>query len=101
MMISVPTLKNLEIWFIKRALFNVSSMKLLIVNQSVSSSPSKIRRGGEGALMPQEEVIRGQIILLRPNGHLPYLRGGVEYQQLIFVELTLNLAAWRLSVRLS
>ena len=64
-------------------------MKLLIVNQHVSNSPSKIR-GGQGALMSQEEVIRGYIILLRPNGHLPYLRGGVEYQQLIFVELTLT-----------
>ena len=39
-------------------LFNVSSMKLLIVNQRVSNSPSKIR-GGQGALMHQEEVIGG------------------------------------------
>ena len=37
-------------------LFNVSSMKLLIVNQCVSNSPSKIR-GGRGALTPQEKVL--------------------------------------------
>ena len=64
-------------------------MVLLIINQRISDSPSKIR-GGQGALISQEEVIRGQIILLRPNGHLPYLRGGVEYQQLILIELTLS-----------
>ena len=45
-------------------------MVLLIINQRISDSPSKIR-GGQGALISQEEVIRGQIILLRPNGHLP------------------------------
>ena len=31
-------------------------MKLLIVNQCVSNSPSKIR-GGRGALIPQEKVL--------------------------------------------
>ena len=36
--------------------FNVSSTKLLIVNQRVCNSPSKIR-GGQGALMSQEEVL--------------------------------------------
>ena len=36
--------------------FNVRLMKLFIVNQRVSDTPSKIR-GGQGALMPQEEVL--------------------------------------------
>ena len=36
--------------------FNVSSMKLLIVNQCVSNSPSNLR-GGRGALIPQEKVL--------------------------------------------
>ena len=39
--------------FIVFLLINVSSAKLLIVNQCVSNSPSKIR-GGWGALILQE-----------------------------------------------
>ena len=65
-------------------------MKLLIVNQHVSNSPSKIR-GGQGALMSQEEVIRGYIILLRPNGHLPYLRGGAQVSATYFRRTHINL----------
>ena len=41
---------------ISQPLYNVSSTKLLIVNQCVSNSPSKIR-GGWGALIAQEKVL--------------------------------------------
>ena len=58
-------------------------------NLFINNTPSKIR-GGKGALMPQEDMLRGKIILLRPDGHLPYLRGGVDNQHYIFIKLTLN-----------
>ena len=44
-------------------LFNVSSMKLLIVNQCVSNSCFDGKSYSSGA-----------------TRHLPYLRGGIEYQ---------------------
>ena len=47
-------------------------MKLSFDNQSVSNSPSKIR-GGKGALMLRGGLLTTGVILLRPNGHLPYL----------------------------
>ena len=56
----------------------------------VEAKPIAAGRAGKGALMLQDGLLTTVVILLRPNGHLPYLRGGVDYQHLIFVELTLS-----------
>ena len=58
--------------------------KLLIVNQCISNSPSKIR-GGRGALILPMMVVFTEARTPRPKGR-PLL---TEYKHLIFVELTL------------
>ena len=63
-------------------------MNLCSDNQHISNSPSKIR-GGRGALNYRMICYLSASYSSGAPRHLPYLRGGAEYQHFIFIELTL------------
>ena len=67
-------------------------MNLLFVNQGLSHSPSWIRggaAGAAGALILSKIYFEEKSYSSGASRHLPYLRGGVDRQHFIFIELTL------------